>query len=157
MAYCASISDYALVNHVVATHKVTCALDCTHACLEDNRCISFNYQYATTDVTHQCELNDHVNTSSPVDYVARANFSYYKPLMSEVRYSVGTLTRIAFALKTKTKKERKKTHQERYREPTKRHSPETHLPSIQLNLDCFRGCSDLRGINYFPAFSLGAS
>ncbi|XP_066027298.1 fibrinogen-like protein A [Pocillopora verrucosa] len=71
----ASVPGYTLVNHVIATHTVTCPIDCTWACLQDARCRSFNY--ANSGKT--CELSDQSKATAPNDFVLRKGVTYYEP------------------------------------------------------------------------------
>ena len=77
-------SGYALVNHVVATHSVTCPLDCTLECLRDARCQSFN----CANSGHTCELSDQSKKTIPNDFGPRQGFTYYEPTTETVSYSI---------------------------------------------------------------------
>lgn len=66
---------YTLINHVIATHTVTCPIDCTWECLRDPRCQSFNYGNSR----NTCELSDRSKGTAPGDFVVRKGITYYEP------------------------------------------------------------------------------
>ena len=77
-----SVLGYSLVNHVIATHTVTCPIDCTWKCLRDARCQSFNY--ANSGKT--CELSDQSKATAPNDFVLRKGITYYEPTTQMVSH-----------------------------------------------------------------------
>ena len=78
----ASVPGYTLVNHVIATHTVTCPIDCAWECLRDARCRSFNY--ANSGKT--CELSDQSKATAPNDFVLRKGITYYEPTTQMVSH-----------------------------------------------------------------------
>ena len=70
------VIDYSLVGHVISSTQVPSRIDCGFNCLDEQRCISYNYEEGEK-VFRDCELNSESKETRPSDLTERTNYSYY--------------------------------------------------------------------------------
>ncbi|KAL8598953.1 hypothetical protein ACOMHN_006763 [Nucella lapillus] len=71
------LTDYAISGHVIATHKVSSAMDCALKCLRAG-CKSFNFRKDLDEKgLHECELNSVNREEALGDLVKRLGFVLY--------------------------------------------------------------------------------
>ena len=75
------VIDYSLAGHVISSSQVPSRIDCGFDCLDEKRCVSYNYEEGEK-VFHECELNNESKETRPLDLTERANYSYYGLLKS---------------------------------------------------------------------------
>lgn len=75
MAY---LKDAVLINHVIAKHQVTSAIDCGHRCMRESRCVSFNFEEHATSLGHVCQINDERKQDDFGNFIGMDGFSYFE-------------------------------------------------------------------------------
>ena len=70
------ILGHVLKNHVFSLYHVTSRLDCGLRCLQQNKCLSYNYK--TTSGT--CELNDANRITCSFCFVREPESTYYEDI-----------------------------------------------------------------------------
>ena len=75
------VIDYSLAGHVISSSQVPSRIDCGFDCLDEKRCVSYNYEEGEK-VLNECELNNESKETKPLDLTERANYSYYGLLKS---------------------------------------------------------------------------
>ena len=70
------VIDYSLVGHVISSTQVPSRIDCGFNCLDEQRCVSYNYKEGEK-VFHDCELNSESKETRSSDLTERTNYSYY--------------------------------------------------------------------------------
>ncbi|XP_015771820.1 PREDICTED: lithostathine-like isoform X2 [Acropora digitifera] len=70
----------ALAGHVISVYQTRNELDCTHKCISNPKCASFNFEIQRSPPLSTCELNNVSRTSSNNKLKKRDGFTYYEPL-----------------------------------------------------------------------------
>ena len=70
------VIDYSLAGHVISSTQVPSRIDCGFNCLDEQRCVSYNYEEGEK-VFHDCELNSESKETRSSDLTERTNYSYY--------------------------------------------------------------------------------
>ena len=65
-------------GHAISTHQATSLLDCHTLCIYHPRCLSYNYQYMSTSLTHMCEINDTTGKMCAHDMIRATGFKHYE-------------------------------------------------------------------------------
>ena len=61
---------------MISTAQVPSRIDCGFNCLDEQRCVSYNYEEGEK-VFHDCELNSESKETRSSDLTERTNYSYY--------------------------------------------------------------------------------
>ena len=70
----------ALSGHVISVHQASSEIACTHKCLSNPKCASFNFEIQQSRSLSTCELNAVSSTSPNNKLNSRSGFAYYEPL-----------------------------------------------------------------------------
>ena len=70
----------ALTGYIILVHQTRNALDCSHKCLSNPKCASFNFEIQQSRSPSTCELNNLSRMSSNNKFQSRDGFAYYEPL-----------------------------------------------------------------------------
>ncbi|XP_078380290.1 neurocan core protein-like [Oculina patagonica] len=68
--------DHALVNNTFQEHHVADVTQCLKKCLNNNKCLSFNFEYFGS-ASRKCELNNSTRAWARDRYLKRPGFIYY--------------------------------------------------------------------------------
>ena len=69
-----------LSGHVISVHQASSEIACTHKCLSNPKCASFNFEIQQSRSLSTCELNAVSRTSPSSKLKSRHGFAYYEPL-----------------------------------------------------------------------------
>ena len=69
-----------LTGHIISVHLTRNELDCSHKCLRNPKCASFNFEIKQSRSLSTCELNNLSRMSSNNKLQSRDGFTYYEPL-----------------------------------------------------------------------------
>mgnify|MGYP001796479934 FL=1 len=72
-----TIHNSVLVGSAIATYHVSDELQCSHKCLMDNRCLSFNYGIKTSTKANSCEINSSNELLDRGNLIRSSQFNYY--------------------------------------------------------------------------------
>ena len=75
----------ALTGHIISVHQNRTGLDCSHKCLSNPKCASFNFEIQQSRSMSICELNNVSRMSSNNKLKRRDSFAYYEPLTPRQR------------------------------------------------------------------------
>ena len=75
----------ALTGHINSVHQTRTELDCSHKCLSNPKCASFNFEIQESRSLSICELNNVSRMSSNNKLKRRGSFAYYEPLTPRQR------------------------------------------------------------------------
>ena len=75
----------ALTGHIMSVHQTRSELDCSHKCLSNPKCASFNFEIQESRSLSICELNNVSRMSSNNKLKRRDSFAYYEPLTPRQR------------------------------------------------------------------------
>ena len=76
----------ALSGHVISVHQASSEIACTHKCLSNPKCASFNFEIQQSPRSlSTCELNAVSRTSPNNKLNSRNGFAYYEPLTPNER------------------------------------------------------------------------
>ena len=75
----------ALTGHIISVHQTRTELDCSHKCLSNPKCASFNFEIQESRSLSICELNNVPRMSSNNKLKRRESFAYYEPLTPRQR------------------------------------------------------------------------
>mgnify|MGYP000733666413 FL=1 len=75
----------ALSGHVISVHQASSEIACTHKCLSNPKCASFNFELQQSRSLSTCELNAVSMTSPNSKLKSRNGFAYYEPLTPNER------------------------------------------------------------------------
>ena len=75
----------ALTGHIISVHQTRTELDCSHKCLLNPKCASFNFEIQQSRSLSICELNNVSRTSFNKKLKRRDSFAYYEPLTPRQR------------------------------------------------------------------------
>ena len=75
----------ALSGHVISVHQASTEIACTHKCLSDPKCASFNFEIQQSRSLFTCELNAVSRTSPYNELKSRDGFAYYEPVTPRER------------------------------------------------------------------------
>ncbi|XP_015751198.1 PREDICTED: low affinity immunoglobulin epsilon Fc receptor-like isoform X1 [Acropora digitifera] len=75
----------ALTGHIISVHQTRNVLDCSHQCLSNPACTSFNFEIRLSQSLSTCELNNVLRTSSNNKLQSRDGFAYYEQLTPRER------------------------------------------------------------------------
>ena len=75
----------ALSGHVISVHQASSEIACTHKCLSNPKCASFNFEIQQSRSFSTCELNAVSGTSPYNELKSRHGFAYYEPLTPRER------------------------------------------------------------------------
>ncbi|XP_074610058.1 uncharacterized protein LOC141864228 isoform X2 [Acropora palmata] len=79
------VKGKALSGHVISVHQASSEIACTHKCLSNPECASFNFEIQQSRSLSTCELNA-VSRMSPNNKLnSRSGFAYYEPLTPRER------------------------------------------------------------------------
>ena len=70
----------ALSGHVISVHQASSEIACTHKCLSNPECASFNFEIQQSRSLSTCELNAVSRTSPYNELNSPSGFAYYEPL-----------------------------------------------------------------------------
>ena len=70
----------ALSGHVISVHQASSEIACTHKCLSNPKCASFNFEIQQSRSLSTCELNAVSRTAPYSELKSRDGFAYYEPL-----------------------------------------------------------------------------
>ena len=70
----------ALSGHVISVHQASSEIACTHKCLSNPKCASFNFEIQQSRSLSTCELNAVSRTSPSNKLNSRHGYAYYEPL-----------------------------------------------------------------------------
>ena len=70
----------ALTGYIISVHQTRNELDCSHQCLSNPTCTSFNFEIQRLRSLSTCELNNVLRTSSNNKLQSRDGFAYYEQL-----------------------------------------------------------------------------
>ncbi|KAK2553987.1 hypothetical protein P5673_024693 [Acropora cervicornis] len=74
-----------LTGHIISVHQTRNELDCSHKCILNSKCASFNFEIQQSRFLSICELNN-VSSISPNHKLKRKDsFAYYEPLPPKER------------------------------------------------------------------------
>lgn len=76
--FLAYLKDAVLINHVIAKHQVTSAIDCAHRCMRESRCVSFNFEEHATSLGHVCQINDERKQDDFENFIGMDGSSYFE-------------------------------------------------------------------------------
>ncbi|XP_067025599.1 mucin-7-like isoform X2 [Acropora muricata] len=74
------VKGKALSGHVISVHQASSEIACTHKCLSNPKCASFNFELQQSRSLSTCELNAVSRTSPYNELKSRHGFAYYEPL-----------------------------------------------------------------------------
>ncbi|XP_044183074.1 mucin-17-like [Acropora millepora] len=74
------VKGKALSGHVISVHQASSEIACTHKCLSNPKCASFNFEIQQSRSLSTCELNVVSRTSPNNKLNSRSGFAYYEPL-----------------------------------------------------------------------------
>ena len=74
-----------LTGHIISVHQTRNVLDCTHKCLSNPECASFNFEIQKSRFLSICELNNVSSISSNHKLKRKDSFVYYEPLTPKER------------------------------------------------------------------------
>ena len=74
-----------LSGHVISVHQASSEIACTHKCLSNPQCASFNFEIQQSRSLSTCELNAVSRTSPNNKLETRDGFAYYEPLTPRER------------------------------------------------------------------------
>ncbi|XP_044182731.1 aggrecan core protein-like isoform X2 [Acropora millepora] len=74
------VKGKALSGHVISVHQASSEIACTHKCLSNPKCASFNFEIQQSRSLSTCELNAVSRTSPHNKLKSRHGFAYYEPL-----------------------------------------------------------------------------
>ncbi|XP_015751197.1 PREDICTED: tetranectin-like isoform X2 [Acropora digitifera] len=74
-----------LTGHIISVHQTRNVLDCTHKCLSNPECASFNFEIQQSRFLSICELNNVSSISSNHKLKRKDSFVYYEPLIPKER------------------------------------------------------------------------
>ncbi|XP_067025792.1 macrophage mannose receptor 1-like [Acropora muricata] len=74
-----------LTGHIISVHQTRNVLDCTHKCLSNPECASFNFEIQQSRFLSICELNNVSSISSNHKLKRKDSFVYYEPLTPKER------------------------------------------------------------------------
>ena len=72
-----TIQEYALVGSVIATYQVPDEFACCHKCVQNIRCLSFNYGITTNPNLNICEINSSEQALDREKLLKRVHFEYH--------------------------------------------------------------------------------
>ena len=75
----------ALTGHTISVHQTRSELDCSHKCLSNPKCASFNFEIQQSRSLSACELNNVSRISSNDKLKRNDSFAYYEPITSMER------------------------------------------------------------------------
>ena len=75
----------ALTGHIISVHQTRNVLDCSHQCLSNPACTSFNFEIQRSRSLSTCELNNVLRTCSNNKLQSRDGFAYYEQLTPRER------------------------------------------------------------------------
>ncbi|XP_067025601.1 uncharacterized protein [Acropora muricata] len=80
------VKGKALSGHVISVHQASSEIACTHKCLSNPKCASFNFEIQQSPRSlSTCELNAVSRTSPNNKLNSRNGFAYYEPLTPNKR------------------------------------------------------------------------
>ncbi|XP_067025600.1 aggrecan core protein-like isoform X3 [Acropora muricata] len=79
------VKGKALSGHVISVHQASSEIACTHKCLSNPKCASFNFEIQQSRSLSTCELNAVSRTSPNSKLKSRHGFAYYEPLTPRER------------------------------------------------------------------------
>ncbi|XP_074609875.1 uncharacterized protein LOC141864040 [Acropora palmata] len=74
-----------LTGHIISVHQTRNELDCSHKCLSNPECASFNFEIQQSRSLSICELNNASSISSNSKLKRKESFVYYEPLIPKER------------------------------------------------------------------------
>ena len=72
-----TIPDHALVGSVIATYQVPDEFACCHMCVQDTRCLSFNYGITTNPNLSICEISSSEQALDRQKLLRKVNCEYH--------------------------------------------------------------------------------
>ncbi|XP_074609501.1 uncharacterized protein LOC141863724 [Acropora palmata] len=74
-----------LTGHIISVHQTRNVLECSHKCLSNPECASFNFEIQQSRSLSTCELNNVSSISSNNKLKRKDSFAYYEPLTPKER------------------------------------------------------------------------
>ena len=74
-----------LTGHIISVHQTRNELDCSHKCLLNSKCASFNFEIQQSRFLSICELNNASSISSNNKLKRKDSFAYYELLIPKER------------------------------------------------------------------------
>ena len=74
-----------LTGHIISVHQTRNELDCSHKCLSNPECASFNFEIQQSRSLSTCELNNVSSIFSNNKLKRKDSFAYYEPLIPKER------------------------------------------------------------------------
>ena len=75
----------ALAGHIISVHQNRNELDCSHKCLSNPKCASFNFEIQQSRYLSTCELNNASRICSNNKFKRNDSFAYYEMLTPRER------------------------------------------------------------------------